>query len=129
MGRKKERRSHAVWFKLTDEEFASLETDGKKSNIIHLSEYLRRVLFEKPITVYTRNQSLDELMAELILLRRKLNTISANLDETMLRLPPQEHLPEIRRWLEEFERGQSLLVSYMADIKMKISSISEQWLR
>jgi len=129
MGRKNEGRSHAVWFKLTDEEFDLLVTSWKKSTIIHLSEYLRRVLLEKPITFYTRNQSLDELMGELILLRRELNAIRTNFDEAMLRLHASAHLTEVERRLDQLERCQSLLVSHLADIKMKINSISVLWLQ
>lgn len=129
MGRKNECRSHAVWSKLTDEEFDLIETGWKKSTIVHLSEYLRRVLFEKPITFYMRNQSLDELMDELILLRRDFNTIRTNIDETVLRLHTQQHLPEIRRWIEEFERSQARLLSNVEDIKTKIHSIGTQWLQ
>lgn len=129
MGRKNDGRSHAVGFKLTDEEFDLVETGWKKSNIIHLSEYLRRVLLEKPITFYTRNQSLDELMGELILLRRELNTIRTNLDEAILRLRASAHLTEGQYRLDQLERVQSQLVSHLADIKMKINSISLLWLQ
>jgi len=129
MGRKNEGRSHAIGFKLTDEEFDLVETGWKKSNIIHLSEYLRRVLLEKPITFYTRNQSLDELMGELILLRRELNTIRTNLDEAILRLQASAHLTEVQYRLDQLERVQSQLVSHLADIKMKINSISLLWLQ
>lgn len=118
-----------VHFALTREEYDILEKGWKKSIIIKLSEYIRRMLFEKPITFYTRNQSLDELMGELILLRRELNAIRTNLDEAVLRLHTQEHLPEVRRWLEEFECDQARLLSNVEDIKTKIYSIGTQWLQ
>lgn len=118
-----------VHFALTEEEYDMLEKDWKKSIITKLSEYVRRVLFEKPITFYTRNQSLDELMAELILLRRELHNIQTTLDQAVLKLHTQEHLPEIRRWLEEFECDQARLLSNVEDVKTKIYSIGTQWLQ
>lgn len=129
MGRRNEGRSHAVRVKLTDEEYVLLEQNWKRSTIIHLSEYLRRVLFEKPITFYTRNQSLDELMTELILLRRDLNTILPNLDQTLSSLRAPAHLSEVQLRLDELEREQSFLISHVNEIKLKINSISLQWLQ
>ncbi len=119
-----------VWFTLTDQEYEILERGWKKSTIIKLSEYLRRVLFGKPITFYTRNQSLDELMAELIPLRKELNALALNFNQAAQRLDSLEHLPRAEQhWLEEFERDKMLLISKVEEIKMKINLISVQWLQ
>lgn len=129
MGRKNEGRVHMVHFALTKDEYNLLENGWKKSIIITFSEYIRRVLFEKPITFYTRNQSLDELVTELILLRRELNAIRKASEEAVLRLHMQDHLPEIRRWLEEFGHDQVRLISNVEEIKTNINSVSALWLQ
>jgi hypothetical protein len=129
MERTKTRRVHRVSFRLTNKEYEALETDWKRSIIVKLAEYVRRVLFDKPIKFYTRNQSLDELMAELILLRRELNRIGSNFERAAEVLQSLEHLPQVRRWLAQFERDKAQLASNLAAIKTKIDSISEQWLQ
>ena len=118
-----------VWFTLTDAEYEKLEKGWKQSTIIKLSEYTRRVLFSKPITYYTRNRSLDELVAELIPLRRELSALVLNFDRAVQRLDALEHLPPGQQWPGSFERDKTLLISKVEEIKMKINSISVQWLQ
>lgn len=123
--RKKTCRVHKVWFRLTDEEYDKLEKGWKQSTIINLSEYTRRVLFGRPITYYTRNRSLDELVAELIPLRRELSALVLNFERAVQRLDALEHLPPG----QSFERDKTLLISKVDEIKIKINSISVQWLQ
>lgn len=40
----------------------------------------------KPVTVYTRSQSIDDLMAELILVKNELSAIGNNFNQTVKRL-------------------------------------------
>ena len=119
-----------VWFTLPDQEYEILEKGWKQSTIIKLSEYLRRMLFGKPVTYYTRNKSLDELMAELIPLRRELNALVLNFNQAAQRLDALEHLPHAEQHrLREFERDKTLLISKVEEIKIKINLISTQWLQ
>jgi hypothetical protein len=57
-----------------------------------LSQYARKVLLAKLITVNQRNQSLDYFMAEMIVLRNELNAIGNNYDQAVKRLHTLEQL-------------------------------------
>lgn len=114
---------------LTSDEHGLLEKNWKKSTMRNLTDYVRRVLFGKPVTVYTRNQSLDELMAELILLRRELNAIGVNFNQAVRRLHTLDHLPQIQHWLEGFETDRDRFFLQVKEIQKKIDSISVQWLQ
>ena len=129
MMRKKTGRVRIVHFAVTNEEYDKLEKGWRQSTIINLSEYTRRVLFGKPITCYTRNRSLDELVAELIPLRRELSTLVLNFDRAIQRLDAVEHLLPIQHWHDAFEHDKTLLISKVDEIKIKINSISVQWLQ
>jgi hypothetical protein len=122
-------RKRLIGLRLTADEYGLLTKNWKKSTVKKLSEYVRRVLFGKAVTVYTRNQSLDELMDELILLRKELNAIGVNLNQAVHRLHTLDHLPQIQRWLGGFERDRDRFFLTVDEIKMKVHSISEQWLQ
>ncbi len=71
-------RTRIIGLRLTSEEYEQIEKKCKNSNAGKLSEYVRRVLFNKPLTVYQRNQSLDDFMTEMMQLRSELNGIGNN---------------------------------------------------
>jgi hypothetical protein len=121
------KRQIGLW--LTGDEYLALEKNWKKSTIRERSEYIRRILFGKAVTVYTRNQSLDELMAELILLRKELNAIGLNFNQAAHRLDTLDHLPQMRHWLQTFESDRDMFFAKVEEIKLKVNSISEQWLQ
>src|ERR1700761_4968309 len=108
MGEKETGRKRIIGLRLTGDEFGILEKSWKKSTVSKLSEYVRRVLFGKAVTVYTRNQSLDELMTELVLLRRELNAIGVNFNQAVHRLHTLDYLPQMQAWLQVFERDKDV---------------------
>lgn len=125
----KTNRVRIIALRLTGDEYGALEKAWKKSTVKKLSEYVRRVLFNKAVTVYTRNQSLDELMAELVLLRRELKAIGVNFNQAVHRLNMLDHSPQMQRWVEAFMRDKDVFFAKAEEIKLKINSISEQWLQ
>jgi hypothetical protein len=129
MEAKKTGRIRIIGLRLTGDEYGALEKSWKKSTVVKLSEYVRRVLFGKTITVYTRNQSLDELMAEMVLLRKELNAIGGNFNQAVHRLHTLDHLPQMQRWLAGFERDKAVFFEKADEIKLKVNSIAEQWLQ
>jgi hypothetical protein len=54
-----------ISFRLSDEAFIKLKRQFEASTCQKWSEFIRAVLLEKPVTVYTRNRSLDELVETL----------------------------------------------------------------
>lgn len=129
MEEKKTGRKRTIGLRLTSDEYGLLEKNWKRSTIRKLSEYVRRILFGKAVTVYTRNQSLDELVAELVLLRKELNAIGVNFNQAVHRLHTLDHLPQMQHWLVGFERDRDLLFEKVEEIKSKVNSIAEQWLQ
>jgi hypothetical protein len=122
-------RYRIIGLRLNKEELDKLEEGWKKSTVKKLSEYVRRVLFGKRITVYSRNQSLDELIAELVLLRRELHAIGVNFNQAVHRLNMLDHAPQMRVWVERFGRDRDRYFVLYEEVCLKINSISEQWLQ
>jgi uncharacterized coiled-coil DUF342 family protein len=129
MEMKKLKRTCHVSFALQPDEYAKLKTSWKKTTIKQLSEYIRRLIFKKPVTRLVRNQSLDEFMAEMVQLRKELNAIGVNFNQAVHRLHTLDHVPQMQSWLQAFDRDKQVLFSKMDEIKTRINLISDQWLR
>ncbi|MFD0795488.1 plasmid mobilization relaxosome protein MobC [Mucilaginibacter litoreus] len=123
------KRSRIIGLRLTTGEYDGLEKEWKKSNCRKLSDYVRRLIFGKPLVSSYRNRSMDELMAELIVLRKELNAIGNNFNQAVHRLHTLDHLPQMQHWLVGFERDKHLLSDQMEAIKIVIKKMGGQWLQ
>jgi len=129
MSENKENRSRRVHVRLTDQEFEKIQAQFSRSTCRKLSEYIRRVLLSKPVTMNQRNQSLDDFMAEMITLRNELNAIGNNYNQTVKRLHTLDDLEDIKTWLMINEAARKIIQNKIAEIKEKINQIDDIWLR
>src|SRR5450432_162534 len=81
-------------------EYSKLYCSFSQTSKRKLSEYVRFVLLQKPVTVYTKNISQDKVLTELIHLKRELNAIGNNLNQAVKRLHTLETSTQGLRWLE-----------------------------
>jgi MobC-like protein len=125
----KKKRTRLIGLRLTSEEFDKLEGWRCQSTTSEISEFIRRVLFGKPITMQQRNQSLDDFMAEMIRLRTELSAIGNNFNQAVKRLHQIKEAGEVEAWAERYHRDQEQLLERVGAIKNKINEISDQWLR
>jgi len=122
-------RRRIIGLRLTGLEYAELEKSWKNSTVKKLSEFVRRVIFGRKITVYSRNKSLDELVAELVVLKRELHAIGVNFNQAVRRLNMTDHSPQMQAWVERFGRDRDAYLALFEEVKSKINSVSEQWLQ
>lgn len=121
--------SKRIYIRLKEDDFKSFYKKFSKSTCRKLSEYARRVLLEKQITVNQRNQSLDDFMAEMICLRNELNAIGNNINQSVKKLHTLKQLQEFKSWLIVNEYHQKSLLEKVEEIKSKINQISDKWLQ
>lgn len=122
-------RTELLQVRLTLRETEQIHNSFSNSTCRKLSDYVRKKLLDKPVFVYTRNQSLDDFMAEMIRLRGELNAIGNNYNQVVKRLHTLQQLPEIKSWLILNESSKQILLKKVEEIKSKISQINDQWLR
>ena len=122
-------RKRIIGLRLTADEYGELEKSWKNSTVRKLSEFVRRVLFGKRITVYSRSKSLDELVEELVVLRRELHAIGVNFNQAVHRLNLTDHMAQRQIWAERFERDRDRFFALFEEVKLKINSVSGQWLQ
>lgn len=115
--------------RLKEDEHARIKNKFSKSTCRKLSEYARRVLLDKVITINQRNQSLDDFMTEMIKLRNELNKIGNNFNQSVKKLHALEQIFEFKTWLIANETDRKILLEKVDEIKLKISQISDKWLQ
>ncbi len=129
MGRENSNRTRIIGLRLTPAEYAKIERKWKASTCRKLSDYLRHNLFEKPVTSYYRNQSLDEFMAEMVQLRNELNHIGNNFNQAVKRLHTLNQIAEFKSWLIVWEVEKKTLFNKVDEIKKHVQKIAESWLQ
>ncbi|MDH7463206.1 mobilization protein [Chitinophagaceae bacterium 26-R-25] len=86
-------------------------------------------VFDKPITIYSRNQSLDDCMLGLIRLKNQLNSIGINYNQVVKKMYTLDHIFEVKNWLLQHDQAIGLLAVKMNDIKLQIGKINDAWLQ
>ena len=115
--------------RVKEEDYNKINNKFYKSTCRKLSEYARRVLLDKVITVNQRNQSLDDFMTEMIRLRNELNAIGNNFNQSVKKLHTLTQFNEFKTWLIVNEENQKILLQKVQEIKSKINQISDRWLQ
>jgi hypothetical protein len=127
MSDKNSNRVRIVTMRLTIEEYNKIEAKFKTTTCRKLSEYMRNVLLEKKITVFTRNKSLDDFMAELIRLRNELNVVGKNFNQVVKRLHLLPSSAELKVWIMVNESAKEGVVKMIDEIKSRINQFSDKW--
>jgi hypothetical protein len=126
---KRENRVRKVTVRFSLKEFDVLHAQYQQSDCREISEYVRSMLLRKKVTMLYRNQSLDELIEELKLLRRELNAIANNFNQAVKKLNGSQHIMEIIQYASLAFIRQKALLEKIDTIKEKICNISDVWLR
>ncbi len=129
MEKKNSFRTRIIGLRVTLKEYEQIEEKCKNSTAKKLSEFIRRVLFEKPVTMYQRNKSLDDFMAEMMLLWNELNGLGNNFNQAVKKLNSLQQIPEFRNWIITFEIEKKILFNKVDEIKNRINKIADEWLQ
>lgn len=122
-------RTRVVSTRLTEEEFKTIENGWKKSTSLKMSDYFRKVIFNRPVVKTYRNKSLDDFMHEMALLRAELNRIGVNYNQSVKKLHTLRSLPEFKRWMLTNEVEKKTLVNKIDEIKSHIAKFAASWLQ
>ncbi len=120
-------RSKCLTVRFNEEERKKLNRLCNKAHCNSLSEYARDVLLEEPVTIKFRNQSADDLLEEMILLKKELNAIGNNFNQAVHRLYTLDHFHEIKTWAILNEATKKIFMNKVDEIKVKMNQIFEQW--
>jgi len=122
-------RSKWLTIRLNEDEEKTLNNLYRRTTSSGLSEYARDVLLKQPVNVIHRNQTADEFLAEMILLKNELNAIGKNFNQVVHKLHTLDRVPEIRAWAILNESAKKIFMKKVEEINDKATQIYQQWSR
>lgn len=115
--------------RLTTDEKSKIDKAFKKTTCRKLSDYARKILLGKPVVATYRNQSLDDLMAELIKLRGELNAIGNNFNQAVRKLHFLNQTGQLQAWIIRYESDNERLLQSTQSIEQLINKMADLWLQ
>ncbi|MDB5199177.1 MAG: plasmid mobilization relaxosome protein MobC [Chitinophagaceae bacterium] len=122
-------RSKWLTIRLNDDEEKKLNKLYGLTTSNSLSEYAREVLLKQPVNIIYRNQSADDFLEEMILLKNELNAIGKNFNQAVHKLHTHDHIQEIKTWAILNEENRKNFMKKAEEIKEKMTQIYNQWLQ
>jgi hypothetical protein len=120
-------RNRIVTLRMNANEFETLEKNRTKTTEKTNSAYLRKLALNMPVTVRTRNASVDDLRNELVRLRRELNSIGNNLNQAVHKLHTLKMIPEFRSWCRQHETTRQQISIQTEKIFLTLQKATDQW--
>ena len=124
---KKPVRDRWLTIRLSQAEEKILKDFSSKTTSNNLSNYARSILLRRPVTLLYRNQSQDNFLQELILLKRELNAIGNNFNQLVHRLHIIDHPVELKSWIISYELQHQAMQSKVDEIKTWLVNIYNLW--
>ena len=116
-----------ISFRVKPEEYDKIHQYLNSTTHRKLSEYARKVLLNKPVTVKYRNQTADEFLPAMIPLKNELNSIGKNFNQAVKKLHTLNQISEFKVWLIMHEPDIKTGLQKIEEIKTKLIQIYEQW--
>lgn len=89
-------RKHWITIRVNPEEYNTIYNYFKATTCNKLSQYVRKVLLQKPVVVTYRNQSADEILSALNALKKELAAVGNNFNQSVHRLHTMDNFSEIK---------------------------------
>lgn len=118
-----------ISFRVKPEEYNVIYAHFKTTTCRKLSDYARKVLLNKPLTVNYRNQSVDEILTAMNQLKNELSAVGNNFNQSVHKLHTLDTVPEIKVWAMLNETSKQILLHKVEEIRLKMSQLYEQWSR
>jgi hypothetical protein len=127
MEKDNENRSKWIKVRLKPSEEKALNNRFQKSTFQNLSEYSRAMILGKPVTIIHRDKSMDEVLEELVLLRKELNFIGNNLNQAVRNINSAHGFPDTRLWMNLLTIINGKLEPSINQIKEQMNKYADLW--
>jgi hypothetical protein len=127
MGTDAEKLTRVLLTRFKQTEYDQLNNRFKTSRFRKLSEYVRSILLDKPVTVYYRDIAMDDILEEMILLRQELNAIGNNLNQAMRSINAAHGNADTRLWTNLMSVIHSKVEPSVKEIKERMNEYADIW--
>lgn len=129
--KKSETEVRKIFFKIrmNGAELEQLKNLKKQTTERSVSNYVRKVALQKPVIIKYRNQTADEFLKEMVQLKKELNAIGNNFNQTVHKLQILDKIPEFRSWIRYYQDLHKSVAGKVEEINSKINQLYEKWLQ
>jgi len=113
--------------RLNDEEYTELQRLFKNTTCRQLSDYVRRIILGRPLNVKYRNASVDDFLADMLAMKKELNAVGNNFNQSVHKLHTLDHYPEIRQWAVRNEQEKVVLFDKIDTIMKRVNELYKLW--
>ena len=124
---RKNNRERWLHIRLTADEYDRIAKCFKESTCRKLSDYARKMLLGKPVTINCRNASVDSYTEELAQLKTELNAVGNNFNQAVKKLNMLSSIKEFEHWLIAYELDKRQLFGQIQTVSDHIKKVSEKW--
>ena len=118
-----------VVVRMNENEYGILLKLKDRSTEKTVSNYLRKIALKQPVTFFYRNQSADDFLQEMILLKRELHFIGHNFNQAVHKLHMLDKIPEFRNWIQDYHRLNKDFIQKTDQIISQCNQIYQLWLQ
>lgn len=121
-------RNKIITLRMNEQELLVLVKNRQKTTERTNSNYLRKLALHQPVTIKTRNISIDELCAEIIKIRREIHYIGHNFNQAVHKLHTLEKIPEFRSWVQQYDQTRVQIKTMAEQTFMELIKRTQSWL-
>ena len=99
----KEVRKMSIKVRMNQDEMERIKKYQRRTTERSLSEYIRSVSMQEPVTIKYRIQSADDFLKEMLALKKELNFIGNNFNQAVHKLHMLDKIPEFREWVKNYD--------------------------
>lgn len=112
-----------ISIRVKPDEYTAIYKLFKVTTCNKLSQYVRRVLLQKPVVIHYRDESTREILTALNQLSRELSAVGNNFNQVVHKLHMLDHIPEIKVWAELTESSRQNLMKKIEETRVSINQI------
>lgn len=120
-------KTRLVGFRLSEAEYNKIVGAFSATTCPKLSDYLRMVLLNKPVVSTYRNRSMDDLIMEMVTLRKELGLLANNFNQVVRRLHTFSNSEIIIAISESYETDKKKLLAQIDNIHLLIEKAAAIW--
>lgn len=113
--------------RVSGKEWQKIHRHFSQTDHSRISTYAREILLRKPVVGSCRNRSTEDLITELIRLRKEMNHIGNNFNQAVHKLHTADNIREMKSWILEAESDRKRVVKCLEAVQEFILSISKKW--
>lgn len=121
-------RNKIITLRMNEQELLMLVKNRQKTTERTNSNYLRKLALHQPVTIKTRNISIDELCAEIIKMRKEIHYIGHNFNQAVHKLHTLEKIPEFRHWVLQYDQTRVQIKTMAEQTFMELIKRTQSWL-